>query len=119
VVFSKKYPDIYLKRKYRVSPEAAAAIPDSVDKLIEGMPGAFDPRAAGDLKAEIQFDISGEKEESGSFPSPGGTARFAGERPFLPRSPSNLPGMFGSKFPGGRSIGRKLSWRAFTGSRAT
>jgi putative sterol carrier protein len=61
VVFSKKYPDIYLKRKYRVSPEAAAAIPDSVDKLIEGMPGAFVPRAAGDLKAEIQFDISGEK----------------------------------------------------------
>jgi putative sterol carrier protein len=25
------------------------------------MPGAFDPAAAGDLKAEIQFDISGEK----------------------------------------------------------
>jgi len=61
VVFSKKYPDIYLKRKYQVSPEAAAAVPDSVDKLIEGMPGAFDPQAAGDLKADIQFDISGEK----------------------------------------------------------
>jgi len=61
VVFSKKYPDIYLKRKYRVSPEAAAAVPDSVEQLIEGMPGAFDPRASGDLKAEIQFDISGEK----------------------------------------------------------
>jgi putative sterol carrier protein len=60
VVFSKKYPDIYLKRKYRVSPEAAAAVPDSVKQLIEGMPGAFDPQAAGDLKAEIQFDISGE-----------------------------------------------------------
>jgi putative sterol carrier protein len=61
VVFSKKYPDIYLKRKYRVSPEAAAAVPDSVDRLIEGMPGAFYPQAAGDLKAEIQFDISGER----------------------------------------------------------
>jgi putative sterol carrier protein len=61
VVFSKKYPDIYLKRKYRVSPEAAAAIPDSVDKLIEGMPAAFDPAAAGELEAEVQFDISGEK----------------------------------------------------------
>jgi len=59
VVFSKKYPDYYLKRKYRVSPEAAAAVPDSAAKLIEGMPSAFDPAAAGDLQAEIQFDISG------------------------------------------------------------
>ncbi|MBI4767183.1 MAG: SCP2 sterol-binding domain-containing protein [Deltaproteobacteria bacterium] len=36
LVFSKKYPDYYLKRKYRVSPEAAAAVPDSAVKLIEG-----------------------------------------------------------------------------------
>lgn len=60
VVFSKKYPDFYLKRKYRVSPEAAAAVPDMAEKLIEGMPNAFDPNAAGDLRAEIQFNISGE-----------------------------------------------------------
>lgn len=60
VVFSKKYPDFYLKRKYRVSPEAAAAVPDSAAKLIEGMPSVFDPAAAGDLQTEIQFDISGE-----------------------------------------------------------
>ena len=60
VVFSQKYPGYYLKRKYRVSPEAAAAIPDSAAKLIEGMPSAFDPEAAGDLQAEIQFDISGQ-----------------------------------------------------------
>jgi putative sterol carrier protein len=59
VVFSKKYPDYYLKRKYRVTPEAAAAIPDSVGRLIEGMPLAFQPAAAGDLQAEIQFEISG------------------------------------------------------------
>lgn len=59
-VFSKKYPDYYLKQKYRVSPEAAAAVPDTAEKLIEGMPMAFDPAAAGDLRAEIQFDISGE-----------------------------------------------------------
>jgi putative sterol carrier protein len=58
LVFSKKYPDYYLK-KYRVSPEAAAAVPDSVDQLIEGMPEAFDPEAAGDLEAEIQFLLSG------------------------------------------------------------
>jgi len=60
VVFSRKYPDYYLRRKYRVSPEAAAAVPDTAGKLIEGMPSAFDPAAAGDLRAEIQFDISGE-----------------------------------------------------------
>lgn len=59
LVFSKKYPDFYLKRKYRVSPEAAAAVPDFVDKLIEGMPAAFDPVAAGDLQTDIQFLISG------------------------------------------------------------
>jgi len=60
LVFSKTYPNYYLRRKYRVSPEAAAAVPDTVAKLIEGMPNAFDPAAAGDLRAEIQFDISGE-----------------------------------------------------------
>ena len=59
VLFSKKYPDYYLKKKYRVSPEAASAVPDSVAKLIEGMPTVFNPAAAGDLQAEIQFDISG------------------------------------------------------------
>ena len=58
-VFSKKYPDLYLKRKYRVSPEAAAAVPDSAEKVIEGMPNTFNPDEAGDLRAEIQFDISG------------------------------------------------------------
>jgi putative sterol carrier protein len=60
VVFSKKYPDFYLKKKYRVSPDAAAAVPDSAEKVIEGMPNAFNPDAAGDLRAEIQFDISGQ-----------------------------------------------------------
>jgi putative sterol carrier protein len=60
VVFSKKYPNYYLGRKYRVSPEAAAAIPNTAKELIEGMPAAFDPQAAGDLQTEIQFDISGE-----------------------------------------------------------
>ena len=60
VVFSQKYPDYYLRRKYRVRPEAAAAVPGTAKELIEGMPAAFDPAAAGDLKTEIQFDISGE-----------------------------------------------------------
>jgi putative sterol carrier protein len=60
VVFSKKYPNVYLKKKYRVSPEVAAAVPDSAVKLVEGMPEAFDPEIAGDLEADIQFLISGQ-----------------------------------------------------------
>jgi putative sterol carrier protein len=60
VVFSKKYPDLYLKRKYRVNPAVAAAIPDAADKIIEGMPNVFDPEVARDLHAQIQYDISGE-----------------------------------------------------------
>lgn len=60
VVFSKKYPDYYLRKKYRVSPEVAAAVPDTAKELIERMPAAFDPTAAGDLQTEIQFDIAGE-----------------------------------------------------------
>jgi putative sterol carrier protein len=59
LVFSQKYPDYYLRRKYRVHPEVAA-IPDTAKELIEGMPAAFDPSAAGDLQAEIQFIIGGE-----------------------------------------------------------
>jgi putative sterol carrier protein len=60
VVFSRKYPDFYLKRKYRVTPAAAATIPDQADQLIEGMPNAFHPEEAKDLQAQIQYDISGE-----------------------------------------------------------
>ena len=60
VVFSKKYPGFYLKKKYHVSPQAAASVPDSATKLIEGMPEAFDPEMAGDLEADIQFLISGQ-----------------------------------------------------------
>ncbi|RPJ33145.1 MAG: hypothetical protein EHM27_18310 [Deltaproteobacteria bacterium] len=60
VVFSKKYPDSYLKKKYGVKPQAAAGIPDTAEKLIEGMARVFDPAAAGDLQAEIQFDVSGD-----------------------------------------------------------
>ncbi len=60
VLFSRKYPHYYLKKKYQVRPEAAAAIPDTAEKLIEGMPRVFNPAAAGDLRAEIQFDVSGD-----------------------------------------------------------
>lgn len=61
LLFSRKYPNYYLKRKYRVSPEAAALVPDSAAELIEGMPTVFNPEVAGDLKGSIQFLISGDK----------------------------------------------------------
>jgi hypothetical protein len=48
-------------------------LPDRAEPLIMGMPFAFDPRAAGDARALIQFRVSGE---------PGGTyyVRVAGGR---------------------------------------
>jgi hypothetical protein len=93
LVFSRKYPDYYLKRKYRINPEEAASVPDSVTQLIEGMPGAFDASAAGDLQASIQFLISGKEEgqwvlsisggkcevRSGLIPAPSLTIESPGE----------------------------------------
>jgi len=67
--------------------EAAATVPDRADRLIEGMPNAFDPEAAGDLRAEIQFPISGEGEGSGPFPSPRAVVKSARERLYIQRSP--------------------------------
>jgi putative sterol carrier protein len=61
LVFSRKYPEYYLRRKYPVNPAAAADVPDSALELIEGMPGVFDPAAAGNLQASIQFLISGDE----------------------------------------------------------
>ncbi len=72
LVFSKKYPDYYLKRKYRIDPKKAAAVPDSAAEMIEGMPGAFDPEAAGDLQASIQFLISGNDEGQWTLSISGG-----------------------------------------------
>lgn len=62
LTFSKMYSNYYLKRKYRVSAEAAATVSNTADQLIESMPKAFNPEAARDLEAEIQFHITGEGE---------------------------------------------------------
>jgi putative sterol carrier protein len=59
LVFSRKYPNYYLKKKYPVDLEAAAAVPDSAARLIEGMPAVFNSEAAGDLQGSIQFLITG------------------------------------------------------------
>ena len=60
VVFSRKYPEFYVNRKYGGRLRPSGPLPDSVALLIEGMPRVFNPEAAAGLEAEIQFDISGE-----------------------------------------------------------
>jgi hypothetical protein len=54
------YPKYYLKRQFSPQSIDASLIPDTAKELISRMPMGFDPEAAGDLKVEIQFDLSGE-----------------------------------------------------------
>lgn len=55
---------------------AERKLPSTCRKLVEGMPQAFDAQAAGDLKAVIQFQVSGEEEFSAHLEISGGTCRF-------------------------------------------
>jgi multimeric flavodoxin WrbA/putative sterol carrier protein len=54
------YPKHYLKRQFTSQPIDPSLIPGTAKELILRMPMGFRPEAAGDLKAEIQFDLSGE-----------------------------------------------------------
>ncbi len=54
------YPNYYLKRQYTSQPIDPSLFPDTAKELVSRMPLAFNPGAAGGLKAEIQFDLSGE-----------------------------------------------------------
>jgi multimeric flavodoxin WrbA/putative sterol carrier protein len=56
----KIYPKYYLKKQFTSQPIDLSLIPDTAKELIFRMPMGFRPEAAGDLKAEIQFDLSGE-----------------------------------------------------------
>jgi multimeric flavodoxin WrbA/putative sterol carrier protein len=56
----KIYPTVYLKRQFTPHPIDPSLIPDTARELIVRMPLGFQPEAARDLKAEIQFDLSGE-----------------------------------------------------------
>jgi multimeric flavodoxin WrbA/putative sterol carrier protein len=53
------YPNYYLKRQFTSQPIDASLLPDSGKELISLMPLGFNPEAAGDLKAEIQFNLTG------------------------------------------------------------
>jgi multimeric flavodoxin WrbA/putative sterol carrier protein len=56
----KIYPRHYLKRQFASQPIDASLIPNTARELISRMPMGFRSEAAGDLKAEIQFDLIGE-----------------------------------------------------------
>ncbi len=55
------YPNYYLKRQFTSEAIDPSLFPDTVKELILRMPLGFDSASAGDLKAEIQFDLSGEE----------------------------------------------------------
>lgn len=54
------YPNYYLRQKFTPQPIDPSLFPDTARELILRMPMGFRPEAAGGLKAEIQFDLSGE-----------------------------------------------------------
>jgi multimeric flavodoxin WrbA/putative sterol carrier protein len=56
----KIYPEYYLKQQFSPQSIDASLIQGTAKELISRMPMGFDPEAAGDLKTEIQFDLSGE-----------------------------------------------------------
>ena len=58
--FSRRYPLHYLKRESVARPADPSAFSGTARDLVLHMPHAFNPEAAPDLKAEIQFDLSGE-----------------------------------------------------------
>ena len=53
------YPNYYLKRQFTYQPIDPSLFPGTAKELILRMPMGFRPEAAGDLKAEITFDLSG------------------------------------------------------------
>jgi multimeric flavodoxin WrbA/putative sterol carrier protein len=54
------YPKYFLRRQFTFQSIDPSLFPDTAKELILRMPMGFRPEAAGDLKAEIQFDLSGE-----------------------------------------------------------
>ena len=58
--FSWRYPDHYLKRKFGAQPVDPSFFPGTARELVSRMPSGFNPSAAGNLSADIQFLLSGE-----------------------------------------------------------
>jgi len=60
VPVSRFYPNYYLKRQYMSQQLDLSLFPETARELILQMPLGFNPALAGDLEADIQFDLSGE-----------------------------------------------------------
>ncbi len=58
--FVKMYPNYYLKKQFASGPLDLCVFPDTARELISKMPLGFNAEAGRDLKADIQFDLSGE-----------------------------------------------------------
>lgn len=56
----KLYPKYYLKKQFISQPIDRSLIPNTARELILRMPMGFRPEVAGELNAEIQFDLTGE-----------------------------------------------------------
>ena len=56
----KIYPKYYLRKKFVAKSIDPALFPSTAKELIMQMPMGFDPTAGPGIKAEIQFDLSGE-----------------------------------------------------------
>jgi multimeric flavodoxin WrbA/putative sterol carrier protein len=77
------YPNYYLKRQFTSQPIDPSLFPDTAKELILRMPVGFRSEAAGDLKAEIQFDLSGEGGGKVALSISGGKCTVReGEAPF-------------------------------------
>ena len=59
--FSRKYPAYYVKNNETATVVDLATFPKTVHELINRMPASFNAVAAGNLQADIQFLLSGEK----------------------------------------------------------
>jgi multimeric flavodoxin WrbA/putative sterol carrier protein len=88
------YPKRYLKRQFASQPIDPSLIPDTAKELVLRMPMGFHPEAAGDLKAEIQFDLSGEGGVRGVLSISEGKCSFREEDSSSPtltiRSPAHV-----------------------------
>jgi len=54
------YPNLFLKRQFTPQPIDSSFFPKTAKELISLMPMGFNPEAAGDLKTEIQFNLTGD-----------------------------------------------------------
>ncbi len=90
----KIYPKYFLRKKFITKPIDPALYPDTAKELIMRMPLGFDPIVGRDIKAEIQFDLSGEGEVKGVLSISEGRCFFREGESLSPtliiRSPADL-----------------------------